>query len=197
MGIKSTNVNKGLNTRNDGRILSYYETNFGGKAPLDASFNQGVASVKYIGTLNPYPSCDATGSWVDTIGSALDQYIPGSWTRGTYSDIFVNNKTGILVNQDGSSYCVILPLTTTIQITWIRYEGGSGGVVVSLNTSKNWTGTTVNASSTSGGGGASTPRVDTYNVISNTKYYIRTGLSGEGNPVLIGYVSGCDPACIN
>jgi len=148
---------------------------------------------------SPYPSCDATGSRVDTIGSGLDGYIPGGWTRSSdYTTIFTNNQTGILVNQDGTTYFVIGANSSVITIKWIVYDGsGNSNPTVSLNTAKNWTGTTTHPASETGNGSSGNPSIGTYNVTPGVKYYVRTGLSGAGNPALVVYVTGAQGACIN
>lgn len=147
---------------------------------------------------SPYPSCDATGSMQQPVGSALDGYIPGGWTRSSdYTTIFTNNQTGIIVSQDGNNYAVIGANSSTITIKWIVYDGsGTANPTVSLNTNKTWTGTTIHPSE-SGGGSTGNPSIGTYSVTPGTKYYMRTGLTGNGNPALVVYVTGAQGACIN
>ena len=142
----------------------------------------------------------SVGSPVYFIGdnSGLDSYIPSGWTNTTDpSNVLNNNNTGVLINQSGSLYFAITPTSSSITIKWIVYDGsGTYNPTVSLNTSSSWNGTTVNPSSTSGNGSSGNPSVGTYSVTSGTTYYVRTGLTGSGNPALVVYITNVTIAAV-
>ena len=130
--------------------------------------------------------------------SGLDSYIPSGWTNTTDpSNVLSNNNTGVLINQSGSLYFAITPTSSSISIKWIVYDGsGTYNPTVSLNTSSSWNGTTVHPSSTSGNGSSGNPSVGTYSVTSGTTYYVRTGLTGSGNPALVVYITNVTIAAV-
>jgi hypothetical protein len=126
-------------------------------------------------------------------GSGLDQYLPTGFTRtNDENDVLVDNNTGVLINQGGTLYFVIVPTSTTVTLKHMVYDGsGTYNPTVSLNTAEAWNGTTIHPSSTSGSGSSSSPMISTYNNLSiGTEYFVRTGLTGSSNPAIVLYGTG-------
>ncbi len=126
--------------------------------------------------------------FVDSIGTGLDAYIPAGWARTSDpSTTLTNNQTGVLVDQNGNTYFAIKPTSSTVTIKWIVYDGsGVYNPTVTLSTSR-WSGTVT--PSVSGAGSTGSPAVGTYSVSVGTTYYVRTGLTGNGNPALVVYIT--------
>tara|TARA_B100001939_G_scaffold277276_1_gene245587 strand:- start:907 stop:3819 length:2913 start_codon:yes stop_codon:yes gene_type:complete len=175
-------VPSGLTFGTNGFHLKFASTATTAALGTDSSGNSNTFTANNFaigGSVNVIPS-----------GTGLDGYIPSGWTRtNDADDVLVNNTTGVFVNQSGSLYFGITPTSSSITIKWIVYDGsGTYNPTVSLNTSSSWNGTTVHPS-VSGSGSASSPAVGTYSVTAGTTYYVRTGLTGNGNPALVVYAT--------
>ena len=189
-GVWQAIVPSGLTFGTNGFHLKFASTSTTAALGTDSSGNS------HTFTTNNF----SVGSPVYFIGnnSGLDSYIPSGWTNTSDpNNVLNNNNTGVLINQGGTLYFAITPTSSSISIKWIVYDGsGTYNPTVSLNTSSSWNGTTVHPSSTSGNGSSGNPSVGTYSVSSGTTYYVRTGLTGSGNPALVVYITNVTIAAV-
>tara|TARA_Y100000592_G_scaffold13259_1_gene18762 strand:- start:481 stop:4611 length:4131 start_codon:yes stop_codon:yes gene_type:complete len=136
--------------------------------------------------------------YYDDYGSGVDQYIPDQYTRTSdVNSIFTDDNQGIMINWDGKNFIALTATGSSLSLKYINYDGSANNIpVATLHSDTAWSNST-GSNTSSGSAQNNDPITRTYNVTSGSKYYVRTGHSGPGGPMLLLYVTGATIAPIS
>ena len=102
-----------------------------------------------------------------------------------------------MINWDGKNFIALTATSSTLSLKYINYDGSSNNIpVATLHSDTAWNGAQTSATS-SGSATNNDPITRNYSVTSGSKYYVRTGHTGPGGPVLLLYVTGATIATIS